>query len=412
MFTMKVLPTCILICFFLATPRSRSQEVLQWRGADRTGLYNETGLLPVWPDGGPSLLWECDKLGNGYGSPVITRDRIFVNGELDTVSYLFALSRSGEILWKTAIGKEWTLNYPGSRSTPTVVDSLIYVTAGMGAVACINARTGKMKWSADLQKDFHGRLIGFGFSESVPVNGDLVYCSPGGADTNVVALDRFSGKIRWISKGMGEETSYCSPLLIRLPGKEILVTFSKSHLLGIDAGTGALLWSHKQNSQGDVHANTPWFEDGFIYYIAGDGNGSVKLELAADGLGITEIWRNKACDDLMGGFIKLDGYIYTASYGTRQWYIQDANTGALVDSVRFDKGTTNYADGLLYLYNEKGQVGLFKPAGPKMDLVSSFKVTRGTKAHYAHPVINQGILYIRHGKSLLAYNIRNSETAK
>jgi len=84
----------------------------------------------------------------------------------------------------------------------------------------------------------------------------------------------------------------------------------------------------------------------------------------------------------------------------------EANTGKITDSLKFDKGVTIYADGLLYCYNEKGQLGIFRPEGPKMAAVSSFKVTRGTKAHYAHPVVNQGILYVRHGRSLLAYDVK------
>jgi outer membrane protein assembly factor BamB len=383
-----------------------AQEVLQWRGANRTGFYHESGLLKNWPEAGPSLLWKFDGLGNGYGSPVITRDIIYVNGEIDTVSYLFALGRTGKFLWKAPIGKEWTLNYPGSRNTPTVVDDLIYVTAGLGTVACLEAGTGKKRWSVDMVQDFHAPMNRFGFSESLVVSGNDVFFSSGSTDTNVVALDRFSGKIKWISKGLGQMTSYCSPAIIRLPEREILVTFSKSALLGIDTRDGTLLWSHTQDGEGDVHINTPLYENGFIYYITGDGNGSVKLKLSDNGKEITEVWRSAACDNTMGGFIKLKNYIYTASYGKRQWYSLDATTGKNVDSVKFDKGVTIYADSMLYCYNEKGQLGLFKPEGPKMKAVSSFKVTGGTKAHYAHPVINQGILYVRHGKSLMAYDIK------
>jgi outer membrane protein assembly factor BamB len=384
-----------------------AQEVLQWRGADRSGNYPENNLLKAWPEGGPALLWEFDGLGSGYSSPVITSRNIFVNGEIDTVSYLFALDLSGKLAWKAKVGKEWILNYPGSRSTPTIVDGMIYVSTGCGKVACFEAQTGKERWSVDMIDDFHGQTTRFGFSESVLVDGDKVFCSPGNQDTNVVALDRFTGKIKWICNGLGQMTSYCSPLLISLPLRNILVTFSKSALLGIDTKDGKLLWSHKQDSEGDVHVNTPLYENGYIYYVTGDGNGTVKLKLADDGSGITEIWRNGECDNTMGGFIKKGDFLYTASYGKRCWYSLETNTGKISDSLQFDKGTTNYADGMLYLYNEKGQVGLVKPDGPKMELVSSFRLSKGTKAHFSHPVINKGILYIRHGKSLLAYDVRS-----
>jgi hypothetical protein len=51
-------------------------------------------------------------------------------------------------------------------------------------------------------------------------------------------------------------------------------------------------------------------------------------------------------------------------------------------------------------------MGLFRPNGPKMEPAGSFKVTGGTKAHYAHPVILSGIMYVRHGKSLMAYDVK------
>jgi len=392
---------CLLLSFNI-----QAQEVLQWRGIDRKGIYDEKNLLKSWPESGPTLLWEFNGLGNGYGSPAITSKNIFILGEIDTICYLYALDLSGKLVWKSKVGKEWTINYPGAHTTPTVVGDLVYVTTGFGTLACFETKDGNLKWSLDLLNDFHGRILDFGYSESPLIDGDYVFYMPGGIDTNIVSLNRFTGKINWISKGLGEEAAYCSPLLINLPQRKIMLTFSMHSLLGIDINDGKVLWSHKQLGEGKVHVNTPLFEDGCIYYIAGDGNGSVKLKLSSDGNQITEVWKNKGCDNIMGSFIKIDNYIYSSGYEIRNYKILDATTGQLVDSLKFDRGSINYADGLLYLYNEKGQVGLFKPNGPKMDLISSFKITKGTKAHYAHPVINKGILYIRHGNSLLAYDIK------
>ena len=383
-----------------------SQEVLQWRGADRSGIYPETGLLKKWPENGPKLLWEFAELGNGYSSPVITSKNIFINGEIDTVDYLFSLDLKGKFLWKSKIGKEWIATYPGSRSTPTVVSDLIYVSTGTGTVACFEANTGKEKWSLDMMKDLHAPQNTFGFSESLVLDGDKVFCTPGSKDTNVVALDRFTGKIQWICKGLGEKAAYCSPLLINLPSRKILVTFTAHALIGIDPVDGKLLWSHKQDSEGDVHINSPYYENGFIYYVTGDGNGTVKLKLSDDGSQITEVWRNKAGDNAMGAFIKKGDYLYSSGYEKRLFFSFDTNTGQLLDSLKFDRGNIIEADGLLYLYNEKGQLGLFKANGPKLEMISSFKITKGTKAHYAHPVINKGIMYVRHGKSLLAYDVK------
>src|SRR4051794_8407517 len=51
-----------------------------WRGADRTGVSPETGLLKTWPKDGPKLLWKATGLGDGYSTPSVAGDRIFVLG--------------------------------------------------------------------------------------------------------------------------------------------------------------------------------------------------------------------------------------------------------------------------------------------------------------------------------------------
>jgi len=40
--------------------------------------------------------------------------------------------------------------------------------------------------------------------------------------------------------------------------------------------------------------------------------------------------------------------------------------------------------------------------------VSEFKIRKGSDAHFTHPVINNGILYIRHGNVIQAFNILES----
>jgi hypothetical protein len=52
-------------------------------------------------------------------------------------------------------------------------------------------------------------------------------------------------------------------------------------------------------------------------------------------------------------------------------------------------------------------VGLIKANPEKFDLVSSFKVTLGNSGPFwAHPVIHNGVLYLRHTNALMAYDIK------
>jgi len=383
-----------------------AQTITQFRGPDRNGIYPETNLLKAWPAEGPAMLWKVEGIGNGYSSPIISGDRIYLTGEVDSIGYLFAYTKAGTLIWKKQTGREWMENFTGSRSTPTLVDGLLYVETSMGRVICFDALDGTEKWSVDMLKDLNGVNVRFGYSEGLLLNKDLVYCFPGGTDTNAVALNRFNGKIVWVSPAMKDSTAYTSPLLITLPSRQVIVNFSIHNLIGLDAATGELLWHRPLIGPGDIQANTSFYEDGHIYSVTGGGNGAVKLNLSDDGRSFTEIWRNEKVSDVHGGFVKVGNYIYTSQYKPRRYCSLDATTGLISDSLKFDKGSLIFADNMLYCYTEKGMVGLVKPENGKMELVSSFKMPVGTKEYFTIPVISDGVLYLRHGDAMLAYDIK------
>ena len=204
--------------------------------------------------------------------------------------------------------------------------------------------------------------------------------------------------------------------MIKLPSINILVTFTAYNMLGIDAETGKLLWFHEQVNtpvaerkpgMGDTQSNSAYYENGYIYYVAGDGNCGVKLKLSEDGKQITKVWQNPAIDNYMGGFIKFGDRIYTGSDSKRSLICANANTGQVVDSLKIGTGSIALADNMLYYYNQRGEMNLVNPTPAKLELVSKFKITAGTKEHFSHPVIKDGVLYIRHGKAFMAYDIRN-----
>jgi outer membrane protein assembly factor BamB len=405
----------LLTCLAILTIPCYLQTTAQWRGLERDGFYSEKNLLKSWPAEGPVMLWKSEIIGSGYGSPVVTSDRIYVAGEIDTTGYLFAFTPQGKLVWKSEYGNEWVVNYQGSRCAPTVVGDLIYVCSGLGDVACFEAGSGAKKWSVDMIHDLHGRFTLFGHAESSLIDGDKIFLVPGGKDTNVVAMNRFTGKIIWICKGMGEIPGYNSPYLIKLFNRHVLVTFTAYSLLGIDAATGELLWTHPQDNipvaerkpgNGDTHSNTVFYDKGFIYYFAGDGNGAVKLELSADGKEIRQVWRNKTIDNYMGGFIKQGNILYSCVSEKKQLKSLDATTGNVTDTLKCGVGSIILADSMLYYYNQKGEVKLIKPGPGKMSQTGSFKITAGTKEHFSHPVIHNGVLYVRHGNALMAFDVR------
>jgi len=391
-----------------------SQKIYEWRNYNRAGIYKESNLLKSWPENGPKQVWEYEGIGNGYGSPVFTEKRMYVLGEIDGTGYMFTFDLDGKLLWKVDYGKEWIKTFPGSRSTPTVVDNLIYVCSGLGNVTCFDAEKGEKKWSIDMLKDLKGSFTMHGHSESLVIDDDKLFLTAGGKENNVVALNRFTGKLIWKCKGHGERPGYNSPNLIKLKNRNILVTFSAYALMGIETKTGKLLWSHVQDNipiekhrhgMGDTHSNTILYDNGFIYYVAGDGNCGVKLKLSDDGSKITEIWRNKSFDGYMGGFVKIGDHLFGGTTAKKDFRSIHMNTGQITDSLKLGSGALIAAEGLIYYYSMGGKMNLVKPNPKKLELISSFKITKGTKEHFSHPVINNKKLYLRRGNTIMAWDL-------
>ncbi len=394
---------------------TQKPDITEWRGPGRTGIYNEQNLLKTWNDSGPAEILTIENIGNGYGSPIVTDENIFITGEIDSSAILHCFDHSGKSLWKTTLGKEWITDFPGSRSAPTLVDELIYVGTGKGNLYCIEKENGQIKWSKEFVKDFNGIYPMFGHSEAPVVYGDKVFWTAGGTDNNVVALDRFTGAFIWSNKGFSERSAYNQPNVIELPTRSIFVTFSAYHLMGLDCETGELLWSHEQDNtpldkrepgNGDTHCNTVIFDEGNIYYAEGDGNCGVKLKISENGSEIAEIWRNKDFNTYMGGIVKIDNILYGCAFSKNQLVSVDATTGQLTDSLRIGRGVVIAADNMLYYYSDKGNMSLVSYRKGKLEEISAFKITKGTKEHFSHPVIHNGKLYLRHGNALMAYNIK------
>lgn len=388
-------------------------EISQWRGPARNGIYPAENLLKKWPEDGPEMLWSFEGLGDGHGNVGIGRERIFICGMIDSTGHLFAFDMQGVLLWQQVYGPEWHQNYTGVRSTPTVVGDNVYFESGQGIVYCFDGNSGKMIWSVDLLKKFDAENIQWGMAESLLIDGNLLYCTPGGKVHNIVALDRKTGETVWTSKGSGQPAAYCSPALVEHNGSKLLVTMTAASIVGVDAKTGKTYWVHEQRQRNHIHANTPVYHDGKILFSSASDNrseydGTVLLQLSDDGSKAEEVWRNRKITNLMGGVILKDGYIYGSNYRSSDWYCLDWNTGEIENIAKpFANGVISYADGLFYCYTEGGEMALVDASPQAFNVISKFKITLGTNEHWAHPVIQDSRMYVRHGNALMVYNLSN-----
>jgi len=398
--------TAMMGLLLLVTYSAQSAVQSQWRGPLRNGHYNEAGLLQSWPAQGPKLLWKAVDVGKGFSSAAVANDVVYLAGAVDDQGQVSAFTMAGKLLWKTIYGPEWSDSYPGSRSTPVVVDNRLYLETALGVVHCLDAVTGKILWSVDLVKTFSAEVLEWGLVENLLIDGPRLICTPGGNKTCVVALDRMTGKTIWTSGAMNEKAGYCSPTLAQHGKRRLIITMTSKHIIGVDADTGKLLWNHPHVTSWDVHPNIPLYADGCVYAVSGYGTGGVKLELAADGASVKEIWRDKTLDSQIGAALLINGFIYGSGQNKNKWHCLDWQSGQIkYSSNLLARGTAIYADGMMYCYTERGELALVKPDPLAFNVVSSIRITEGSDQHWAHLVIAGKRLYLRHGDVLLVYDI-------
>ncbi|MHC4694536.1 MAG: hypothetical protein ACYS67_17485 [Planctomycetota bacterium] len=114
----------------------------QFHGPRRDNRSDETGLLKKWPDGGPRLIWKVGGIGQGFATVAIVDDVIYTTGNIDKDTVITAMDMSGREIWKRKNGPAYRRSYPGTRSTPTIVEGKLYNMNGEGDLICINAGTG------------------------------------------------------------------------------------------------------------------------------------------------------------------------------------------------------------------------------------------------------------------------------
>lgn len=383
-----------------------AQDVAQWRGINRDGIYNETGLMKKWPEAGPKLLWHYDELGDGHTSAAVTSKGLFITGMVNGQGLIYSFDLKGKLLWKKEYGKEWAESHNGVRSTPLVVKDKLYFMSPYGMLFCMSSADGKTVWSVDLAKEYGARNIKWGMTENLLYEGNILYCTPGGPNAPIVALDINTGKQIWKGSGIDELSAYCSPVMIQHKNKKQLITIMQYSITGFDPANGKLLWKFPFVMKPDVHPNTPVYKDGYLFCTSGYGLGSVMLKIADDGYSVTEVWKDITCDPKMGGVVALNGKIYGAGDRNRKFFVLDWKTGKELWQTR-DLAPANIIanDGLLYIYSEAGTMNLAEPTATGINVISSFPVPFGTMTHWAHPVLKDKKLYVRHGNSLMVYDI-------
>jgi outer membrane protein assembly factor BamB len=407
----------ILLIAIISVNFSAGQKISDWRPENRTGVSAETRLLKSWPEAGPSMMWFNQDLPAGFSSVTFSKNLIFLTGCKDKNDFLVALDTLGKIKWQTQYGRSWYQSYPDSRCTPTVEGDRVYVSSGCGDLACIDANKGNIIWSLKASETYKGTFGNWGIAESLLIDGNKIFYTPGGSETMTIALDKKTGSLIWKSESLNDAPAYVSPILINYNGRRLIINVSSSYVFAIDPSTGKIVWKIKHLDINPSKAEvikcvTPLYSDGKIYITGGYDHGAFMLNLTDGGNNANIAWTDNVLDVHHGGAVLVNGHIYGSNWLSNNdgnWCCIDWKTGQKKYEEHWKcKGSIISAEGMLYIYDERsGNVGLVNANPEKFDLVSSFRITKGSGPYWAHPVIHNGKLYIRHGNALMVYNIKS-----
>lgn len=381
------------IALFLVASLSRAEDWPEWRGKGRLGVWNETGTLEKFPEGGLRYVWRTP-IKAGYTGPAVAAGRVFVTDfERKSPAGLAGAERAicldektGKVLWT----QSWDIDYKGlsynagPRATPTVDGDRVYVLGAMGTLLCLNVKDGAVVWRRDYIKDFGTDLPVWGMTGAPLVDGDRLICLAGGEpEAMVVALDKVTGKDVWRAIKGDSEEGYAPPVLIEAGGARQIIQWHAAALTSLEPATGKVLWEQPFEARTGLSVATP-VRDGKFLMVSSFYTGSMMLELAADRPGAKRLWQGTSKSELpdqTDGLHALvvtpaikDGYIYgVCSYG--QLRCLEEGTGKRVwESLELTKEKQRWAAAFLVRHgdhficnNDRGELILadLSPSGYK-----------------------------------------------
>ncbi len=411
----------LLFCVATAPLSATENDWPTFRGPDRTGVSPDTGLLQEWPDGGPELVWEASGAGRGYASVAIAGGRMYTLGDgpstaSDADEYMTCFDqKTGKQIWRTRTGPAWNNGkdtWQGSRSTPTVDGDRVYVITPFGKLFCLNT-DGVEQWQIDLKEKFAGKKADqWGYSESVLVDGDNLICTPGGPDNTMVALNRKTGEKVWSSSRSNDRgAGHASVVISEVGATRVYVQTTGSGAMGVRASDGKLLWTYDIDKTIAV-IPTPIVRGDLVFMSVGYKRGGALLRQHSDGelVGVEEVYSLKpSLGNKHGGVVLIGDYLYGDTDDSGVPFCADLMTGEIKWKSRGSgkqSASVAGADGHLYVRYANGMMTLVKADPGSFEEVSSFKVPgSGGMPSWAHPVILDGLLYLREGDKILCYKI-------
>ena len=329
-------PLGLLVAVLATGVVGEAQDWSQWRGPSRDGLVAASVLPRTWP-ASVKPVWRVP-IGEGYSSPVTAGGRVFVHSRRDPEEIVTAVDlATGKVVWEQKYAAPFAKNQyavqmaKGPNSTPLASGSHVYTLGVTGVLSAWNVADGTLAWRKDYSASVNTSKLFCGTAMSPLVEGGALIVQVG-SDVHggrVIALDPATGNERWTWKGAGP--GYASPIAIDAAGARQIVTLTNQSIVGIDARTGASLWSVPFPDDWHENIITPvWTGTQLIVSGVRQGTQAYALENAAGKWNARLLWKNADVTMYMSAPVVADGTIYGISNKRKGQFVGlDAATGTV-----------------------------------------------------------------------------------
>jgi outer membrane protein assembly factor BamB len=394
-----------------------------FHGPNRDNVCRETGLNTDWTKTPPALLWKIEGLGMGYSGISIADGKIFTMGDRkgvdgNTAQFVLAYDLATQKgLWSVHVGLP---HKDGPRSTPTIDGELLYAIGTEGALVCLEAAGGTERWRKSLPNDFGGQMMsGWKFSESALIDGSKLICTPGGKEATLVALDKKTGAVIWkcAVPALGEKgkdgAGYASAIVAEIDGVRQYIQLIGRGLVGVEAETGEFLWGYNGIANTTANISNPVVRGQYVFTTTNYNTGSALLRISRVGetFHVKEIYTLSGWEfeNHHGGIVFVGNHVYGGHGNSRgEPACVDVATGKIMWRAKApERGSAAvlYADGHLVFRYDRGMVALIEATPEKFRLKGTFQPLTGEGPAWAHLVILDGKLYLRHGDLLACYDV-------
>jgi len=365
----------------------------QWRGPNRDATSEARGLPGAWPTE-LSERWRAH-VGGGQSSPVVAGDTTFSFSREQDMEVARALDlRTGKTLWRRGYPAPYAV-YPGAasygsgpKSTPVLDEGRLFTLGISGILTAFDATQGRILWQKDFASRFKPSAPPFGTAMSPLVANGLLVVHAGGHERGaLIAFDPATGAEKWSLEGDGP--SYSSPILTSFSGELQPVIQVHRRILGVDPGSGRILWSLPFVTPCDQNIVTP-LRAGEVVVVSSVDTGTQGIRVTREGThwraGVA--WHTPDVSMYMSSPVLVNGRVIGLSHRRQgEYFALDPATGAVVWRSEPRQGQNAafvVAEGAVLVLQGDGTLLVLPKEASGFAPRRRYRVAEG--ATYAHPI--------------------------